>query len=361
MKILLVITGLAMGGAEQVVVGLADKLALKGHDVRIAYLTGPAIVLPSHPAVQVVWLGMKRKADIISAFLCLRKLILNFKPDVVHSHMVHANLLARVVKIFVAIPRLICTAHSTNEGGRLRMLAYRLTDSLADISTNVSQAAVTEFEKKGAVPLGRMISVLNGIDTEKFSLNIDARQRLRKAMGIEGEKVMLAVGRLFDAKDYPNLLRAFRDVLKNDPSVSLWIVGDGPLRANLEALVESLGCKNQVNFLGIRRDISDIMSAADVFVLSSAWEGFGLVVGEAMATRRVVVATDCGGVRELLADTGYLVRPSDPVELSRALRKALSMPMDEADTLGLHARQRIVDGFSLKAAVERWLKIYSDK
>jgi glycosyltransferase involved in cell wall biosynthesis len=99
--------------------------------------------------------------------------------------------------------------------------------------------------------------------------------------------------------------------------------------------------------------------AADVFVLSSAWEGFGLVVAEAMATEKVVVATNSGGVKEVVGECGLLVTPQNSEALAHALEKALNMPPEQAKVLGKKARQRIIENFSIDNAVKKWLEIYS--
>src|SRR5690606_32579609 len=111
------------------------------------------------------------------------------------------------------------------------MLAYRLTDTLADVFTNVSLRAVREFERRRAVPLGRMISVPNGIDVPRYAFSQGARLELRSQFSAIDDKVILAVGRFYDAKDYPNLIRAFSLLANSEKSARLWIVGDGPLRA----------------------------------------------------------------------------------------------------------------------------------
>ena len=339
MKVLLLITGLGMGGAEKVVTSLADALVAKGHEVLVAYMTGSALVLPTDTRVKVVNLGMISKTDAVSAFFKLRRLIREFKPDVLHSHMLHANVLARLVRLTTPIERLISTAHNSNEGGKLRMLAYRLTDSLADMSTNVSAEAVEAFVKAKASRSGRMIVVYNGIATDAFSFNVAARERLRHELLIDNDcRVILAVGRLHEQKDYPNLFHALAQLSVNGVSYQMCIAGDGPLRSKLEALTVQLGIADRVRFLGIRSDVADLMSASDIFVLSSAWEGFPIVVMEAMANERVLVVTDCGGVREAVGETGYLVKPKDAEALARALEKALQLPTIQSAVLGRRCR-----------------------
>lgn len=363
MKILLVITGLGIGGAERLVVNLADMLACRGHKVRIVSLTGPTLFKPLDPNIRIVaFETVKSLLGFARAYLALRRLIRDFRPDVIHSHMIHANLLSRLVRLSVTVPRLVCTAHSTNEGGRLRMLAYRLTDFLADVSTNVSREAVEAFEAKGAVPRGKMLAVLNGIDCEVFSPDPQSGLEIRRSFAVDRDtRVFIAVGRLFEAKDYPNLLNAFAQVLASLPQSCLWIVGDGPLRNELETMAATLGLGEHVNFLGVRHDIPVLLRAADVFVLSSAWEGFGLVVAEAMATETTVVATNCGGVREVAGGIGYLVEPRDSKALACAMIDAANLSTAEAQNLGRKARQRIVKQFSLHQTVDRWLEIYSGK
>ena len=120
MKILLVITGLAMGGAENQVCNLADKLASRGYQVKIAYILQPVIVQPKSENIELIWLGGKKSPQsMLKAFINLIKLINRYQPDVVHSHMYHANILSRLAKVFTKLPRLLYTAYSNNENGKL--------------------------------------------------------------------------------------------------------------------------------------------------------------------------------------------------------------------------------------------------
>ena len=363
MRVLLLSNSLGIGGAERLVVSLADQLAARGHTVMVVSMTGPSLFLPSNPHIEVVALHMhKTLRGLLGGYLAMRRLLRRFQPDVLHSHMVHANLLARLLRLTVAMPRLICTAHNTNEGGRLRMLAYRVTDALADISTNVSHEAVAAFEQKGAVPRGRMLAVMNGIDCAEFFADAQSRLEIRQSLEIDASaQVFIAVGRLTEAKDYPNLLQAFMRVSAERAEARLWIVGDGPLRGALEALANSLGLAGRVRFLGIRHDVPALLRGADIFVLSSAWEGFCLAAAEAMATRLPVVVTDSGGVREAVGDCGYLVPPRDVDALVEGMLEVARLSPEQAQQLGLRARQRIVQQFSLQRMVDRWLQIYTDR
>ncbi|MBS4709103.1 glycosyltransferase [Aeromonas caviae] len=349
-----------MGGAERQVCDLADQFTAKGHKVLLISMTGETVNRPLSSKIDVVELNMaKTPFGFIKAYWQARQLIKQFKPDVVHSHMVHANLFSRLLRLSVRIPKLICTAHSTSEGGRGRMLAYRITDKLCDISTNVSQEAVDAFFAQGAVTKGRMLAMHNGIDTERFTFDINHRIRLRTELNISEEiPLLLAVGRLNVAKDYPNLLLAFHHIIKAGSLAHLVIIGVGDQETKLIKMVAELGLCKRVYFLGLRHDVHEWMSAADLFVLSSAWEGFGLVVAEAMACERLVVATDCGGVREVVANCGVLVPPKNSTELARALTDCLSLSAEQVKEQGRAARQRIVEHYSLKSQAANWLRLY---
>ncbi|WP_253265722.1 glycosyltransferase [Aeromonas media] len=359
-KITLIITGLGMGGAERQVCDLADQFADKGHHVLLISMNGETVNRPQFTNIQLVEINMtKTPQGFIKAYWQVRRLIEQFKPDVVHSHMVHANLFARLLRLTVSMPKLICTAHSTNEGGLARVLAYRLTDRICNISTNVSQEAVDAFVAQGAVVPGRMLAMHNGIDTERFIFNASDRARLRDELNISEQiPLLLAVGRLNKQKDYPSLLTAFQQLIAAGSHAQLAIIGTGEEQAMLIAMVADLGLSERVHFLGLCRNVHEWMSAADVFVLSSALEGFGLVVAEAMACERNVVATDCGGVKEVVGDCGMLVPPKNSVALAEALAEALALPSEQGLAKGRLARQRIVERYSLTAQAEQWLQLY---
>ncbi|MCI0916087.1 glycosyltransferase [Pseudomonas stutzeri] len=348
-KILYVITGLGMGGAEHIVANLADKAHSKGFEVKIAYLIGDVKVRPTDSGIELVPLGMKSYFSLGIALWRLCRLMQRFKPDVVHSHMIHANLLARFSRIFIRCPRLVCSAHSSNEGGGLRMLAYHLTNRLGDVFTNVSHNAARALEKAGAAPAGSIVPILNGIDAERFK---PYEKRKNDVFTI------IAVGRLEEVKDYPNLLGAISMLSDCYSDFKLRVVGDGSQRAQLEALADSLRLSGKVEWLGVRQDIPELLNRSDLFVLTSAWEGFGLVVAEAMACGLPVVATDCGGVKEVVGDVRSLVKPKDSAALAAKIVEVMNMPSDKRDLVGKRNRQRIVDNYSLNTMFDNYRNLY---
>lgn len=356
MKILYVITGLGLGGAERVVVDLADKMFLKDHEVKIAYLTGKVLVKPKAEQIEIIALGLNGRTDLVKASQRYRQLIKAYQPDIVHAHMVHANIFSRLNRIGCAVPRLLCTAHSSNEGGKARMLAYRFTNFLSDFNSNVSQEAMQSLIHHGGFSEKNLTTVYNGVDLNKFK-----KLTFIKADKPSNEIKILAVGSFNPPKDYPNLLRAIA-LLRNKTKqkFKLEIAGDGNLRPMIETLIAELKLEDIVSLLGKRADITHLLNQADIFVLASQHEGLPTVVLEAMACQCYVIATDCGGTKEIMANTGTLVPSQDSEALATALQQALVLPAEQKQQNNAKARLRIEEIFSLDASVNTWLKHYEN-
>lgn len=358
MKIIQIITGLGIGGAEKIVSDLSEKLVNNQHEVLIISLTGDKLMkTPSE--VNVIEMNMtKGIVSIIKTYWGVRKIIKEFNPDVVHSHMFHANIFARLIRLTLPFKKLISTAHSNNEGGSLRMLAYRLTDSLAEISTNVSEKAVNEFIAKKASKLGRMIPIYNGVDTHKFCYSSKNRRVMRELLNIPDDaRLIMTVGRLTEAKDYPNLINAFAS-LECKSSTYLAIIGDGELNSSLKELAINLKVDSNIFWLGKQNNIEEWLSACDLFVLSSVWEGFGIVLAEAMACERIVIATNVGGVEEVVGDANFLVPPSRSDLLMHKIKSILNLNNEELLHIGTLNRDRVQRNFSIDNIVVQWESIY---
>lgn len=350
-----------MGGAEKQVCLLADRFAHLGHRVTLISLTGSTLVKPTHQSIKIIELGMKKTPF---GFLCtyskLRKLIKKSQPDVIHSHMFHANIMARLLRLTTKLKRLVCTAHSNNEGGKLRMLTYRLTNFLADINTNVSIKSVQAFIEQKAVNKDQMQAVYNGIDIHRFSSK-DNKQTLATIDVSDDKFIFIAVGRLTEAKDYPNLFNAVAMLKNSNPDFVVLIVGGGALKVELQGMVKDLDLEQHIYFLGVRNDVPALMNASDAFVLSSAWEGFPLVIAEAMACEKFIIATDCGGIAEAVDEFGVLVEPKNSNLLAQAMLDTLNMTQQERQLIGTKARQHILDNFAIDKIVEQWMAIYEAK
>ncbi|UZQ83664.1 glycosyltransferase [Thermoanaerobacter sp. RKWS2] len=212
----------------------------------------------------------------------------------------------------------------------------------------------------GAVPCHKVIHIPNGIDTEIFKPDLEARTRLRKELGIEDKFVWLAVGRFEEAKDYPNMLNAFAKVVLERNDSVLLIAGQGSLMGKAKHLVDDLNITTHVYFLGVRKDIPALMNAADAYVMSSSWEGMPLVLLEASSVGLPIVTTDVGGNREVVIDgkSGFLVPPKNSEALAQAMLKMMDLPEKLRKSMGQAGRKYIKENYSLEHVVDMWEELY---
>jgi glycosyltransferase involved in cell wall biosynthesis len=365
MRILLLSTSMGMGGADKQLLSAAQEMRARGHDVRIVSLTalGRMGLEARALGIRTESLEMPRGVPDPRGLLRLVRLVRAWKPDVLHSHMVHANLAARVLRLLAPVPAMIQTIHNIYEGGPLWMAAYRLTNGLADHMTIVSQAAADRFTTEGIVPRELLTVVPNGVDTERFrNVPAGAREALRGSLGLAGEFVWLAIGRFEIAKDYPNMLRAFARVRERCPQAILLLVGGGSLQSDTESLAQALGLDGVVRFLGVRDDVPELMSAADAYVMSSAWEGMPIVLLEATAAGLPVVATVVGGNQEVVRDgeSGLLVPPRDSDALAHAMVRLMDSPEAERRSMGARGREHVRINYGLGRVVDRWEALYRE-
>jgi len=355
------VTSLSYGGAETVLIKLATTLRRRGWPVKLVSMLPPEARFDQllSCGIEVESLHMRRGIPDPRALFRLAALLRKWKPLVLHSHMVHANLLGRIVRIFASVPVVVSTAHNIDEGGRWREIAYRLTDFLADVTTNVSQAAVDRYIEVGAAPRNRIRFIPNGLNIDEFAPDDQARNLLRDELGVNDAFLWLAVGRLVEAKDYPNMFRAFAKINENTNAI-LFIVGQGELEDNLKQQVRQLNLETRIHFLGVRQDMPQLMNAADGYVMSSAWEGLPMVLLEAASACAPIVATDVGGNREVVINgvSGFIVPPNDSEQLANALQDVMAMPANERVNMGKAGRQYVEDNYSLEGVVNMWENLY---
>jgi glycosyltransferase involved in cell wall biosynthesis len=261
------------------------------------------------------------------------------------------------------VPAVVSTIHNIYEGGRLRMLGYRLTNGLVDHITIISQAAADRFIRDRIVPSALLEVVPNGVDTERYrAVPAGTRERLRRSLELGTEFAWLAVGRFETAKDYPNMLRAFARVRARRPDAVLLLVGRGSLQAETEALAGSLGLGGAVRFVGTREDVPEFMTAADGYVMSSAWEGMPMVLLEAAAAGLPIVATRVGGNQEVVVDgtTGFLVAPTDDEALATAMLRLMAVPDSERRTMGSRGHDHVRQHYGLARVVDRYEAAYRE-
>ena len=363
MRIAYMLTSLGIGGAERQVVALAERMEARGHEVALIVL-GPRVAHEWQTQIRVIRLDMTHSpAGVAGGLMRGRRHLHSFQPDILHSHTFPANMAARMLRAMSAAPAVVSTIHNIYEGAPYRTLAYRLTDRLCVHTTAVSQAVADRYVETRAVPRRKCSVMTNGIDVHHFSLSFQSASRAREFMHAEDDFVWLAAGRMVPAKDFDNLLAAFRQVRAESPNTQLWIAGELDERRLVRIGGEVVGTERYesegIRWLGFCEDMSATIAPADAFVLSSAWEGLPLVVGEAMAMEKPVVATDVGGVRELVGDAGVVVPARDSHALSEAMLGMMRISAEERRAIGKAARARICRQFDLNAKAAEWDALYA--
>lgn len=362
-KVLFLITSFDYAGAENQVLQLCKGLKSQNYQPILVSMIQPVAYLDElkELGVEVYSLDMKKGVPDPRAIFKLKRLIKLIQPEIIHSHLVHANILARITRMFVRMPFLICTAHNINEGGRFRELLYRLTDPLCELTTNVSQEAVNRYIDIRIVPRHKIVLVPNGIVVDQFARQVDSGEGIREQVGVRQDQFLwLAVGRLVPVKDYENMIRAFSKTLEQYPQSVLAIVGIGPEREALEKLCSTFHVEGKVKFLGLRKDISSLMSAADAYLMSSKWEGLPIVLLEASASGLPIVTTDVGGNKEIVHDgsNGYMVKPNDSQHLSKQMELMMSHSPTTRQQMGDWGRNYVEKYFNMDVIIDQWISIY---
>ncbi len=286
---------------------------------------------------------------LLHGVLAFARLMRDTKVALVHANGSRAMVYAGLASMWVRRP-VIWHVRVAESDGRLDRVLFRLADRVIVNSAAVGQRFAWADMKK-------VRCIHNGVNTVHFAPR-PAPRDLRKRLGMaEGEPVAASVGRFVAYKGYGDLLEAAALVQRVRPDTRWVLAGEGELRSGLEAQSRKLGLGLRVHFTGWLDDVREVLALCDVFVLPSRGEHFGRVLIEAMAMAKPVVATDGGGVPEIVrhGETGLLVPPGRPAQLAQAILTLLNDPAYAA-TLGLAGRERVEREFSLPkhvAAVEQ--------
>lgn len=304
-RLMFIIEALSVGGAEQMVIDLANEFVLRGDVVHVVCLTTLG-ELSNRLSSNVVLHVLNKKPGIDPTLpKKLRAVTLDNKIDVVNSHLWTANLWTRLALIKSGVP-VVVTEHNRDIW---KPFYYRLCDRLMGHATD-RLIAVSEdtanFYRHDVGVINKIITVVNnGVDTSAYA---DGRGvELRKTLAKPDEFLVGTVGRLADAKNHSRLVEAAAILRDQGVPIRVAIAGEGPERATTEATIERLSMGEHVTLLGQRKDIPDLLAAFDVFALSSDREGHPLSALEAQAAGTPVVLTDAGGSADAVSedDSGY--------------------------------------------------------
>ena len=357
-KIIHIIKVTGIAGAERHLITMLPKLDKEKFDISVIVLSEPN-GLSQKFCSELDEVGIHNEEMQINGHLDLSLIFkmwykLRFlSPTIVHTHLLHADLYGSIAAYFGRVPIIVSSRHNDDpfRKGWPLIVVLRLVNRFTSQFIAISER-VREYTMNVEKVLPENISTIHyGLCIE--SLGSPDHCNLRSEFCLPKGSILVCVARLADQKGHKWLLQAFRSVVDQLPDTSLLLLGDGPLRASLENMVENLDLVRNVRFAGWRTDVLRILSNADLFVMTSEWEGFGLVLLEAMSQSLPIVATKVGGIPEVVVhgETGWLVKSKDMKEISSRILDILSSP-NQMLTFGQNGKIRVENKFSVKSMVD---------
>lgn len=358
--IVFLIRELTMGGAERQLVQLAVGLAGRGHRIEVAVLRAGGVLEETLRQHDVEVHDLSAEGGTLAARLRrLAALVRRTGVDVLHSYLPGQNVLAALVRPVAPSVCIVWGVRASrfsvsgyhNARARLSYGAEPYLSRLADLVVTNSDAA-HRGPNAGRYPPGRTVTIPNGIDTDHFRPDAAAAGQVRTLLKISsGSALILSVGQLDPVKGHDVLLEAAAALKDDHPEWRYLVIGRGPDEYwhHLSRRAHELDVAGQILWRSHDPDLRAFYAAADVLCLPSRAEGFPNVVGEAMACGTPCVATDVGDVAAIIADTGVVVPPEDPMALAAGLEAGITLPM----TAGARSRARILKAYSVGAMVER--------
>lgn len=282
--------------------------------------------------------------------------------SLVHSHGYKPNIFLGI--LFLRHFLVISTVHGWLKSGNDRKgRIYELLDSNAlkrlDCLVAVSEAVKKDLVKRG-IAIEKIVTIYNGINTEYFQNTFDVSVVRKKYVIDQGDFVIGTAGRLSKEKGHSYLIKAFADLVRDSQRVKLIIAGEGPLRKELENLVEELALSNHVTFLGYEKNIVRFLSAIDLFILPSLTEGLPISLLEAMASGKPVIASKVGGIEEVIQDqiNGILIPPMNLKAISDSI-KFFYYNNEEREKMGLEGKNHVIYNFSSKMMTLGYQNLYN--
>ncbi|MFZ2198491.1 MAG: glycosyltransferase family 4 protein [Thermodesulfovibrionales bacterium] len=360
------------GGVGLLLLYLAKGLDKERYDTVVAF--GRGYLLDEEffsSGIKVQTIGTTRGANpvsILKGFFQVYRLIRKEKFDIVHGHTSVGGLIARIAGKLGGAKIVVWSIHgfASHEGqGRLKRNFFRLIEKFLDMFTDhyiaVSHALVLEGVEGKILKPEKVTVIHNGLDIEAYRKPFDVEAK-RKEFGVDDAcHIIGTITRMETQKAVHDFISAISIVIPEFPALKVLIAGSGPLEDEIKEMVARLGLEGNIKLLGWRNDAPEVIAALDIFCQSSLWEGCPMVLLEAMASEKPIIATDVGGVREIVEDkvTGILVPPADPGALAGAISHLLR-EKDMASDMGRSGRERVEQCFTVGLMLQRYERLYLD-
>ena len=358
MKILFLINGLGVGGAETQVLALAPQLIRRGHDVILISMI-PDLRLLDRLAQNVthVNLNISSWRQLIKGTRQLFAIIKDFKPDIIHANLFQANLLSRVIKIRFPRLKIINTSHCNyGQLGAKRYDYYRiyqLTKHWVDFHSAVSQQALNELIERKCISSKKANVIYNGLDSHKYLVE---RKALTKGQTFK----WIAIGRIIPLKNYSLLIKVAKRLKREEYDFCIDIAGEGPERSNLEQMIVSKNLTQNIRFLGYQSEIPKLLAEYNGYVICSNTEGLPMALLEAMASNLVIVASKVGEIPVIFQklDSASLFTAGDEEGLYLSIKKAMELTEKEREEQTQQNQKFINNTFHIIEITKKWEAVY---
>ncbi len=365
-NLLQLVNGFGIGGAEKALLELVKRLDKGKYRVVVCSVGQGGPLEPEFKKIadQVAVFSKRFKFDITLVWK-VAKLMQKENIDIVQTTLFYADVIgtfaARLAKVPVVVSWQTALALPTGhlKDDKLRhTTSYKYAIRHIDKVIAVSEDIKSFFVKKRKIEADKIITIPYGVDLDLFACRDGLKKK--EELNLEpSDPIIGVVGHLSEVKGHIYLIEAATKICKAFPNVKFIFAGSGPLRKSLDAKVKNLHLSSIFRFLGVRRDIPELLNVIDIFVLPSLFEGLPNVILEAMASSKPVVASAVGGIPEAVQDqvTGLLVPPKDPDSLATAILKLLKN-REWAINMGKEGRKRVEEFFSIDSEVKKIQQLY---
>ena len=368
-KICFITTGLETGGAEMMLFKLLSGIDRARFEPSVISLRDKGTLGKQIEdlGISVYTLNMGKISGLLSLSSLIR-LVKDLSPDILQGWMYHGDLAAQVINTF--LPNKVPVAWSIHNSLQSLKAERMITQKVIKLNAYFSGSAnkiiyvankvKSEHEEFGFRDREGIV-IPNGFDTDLFRPLQGAREELCRELEISPDSFLIGlIGRFHPVKDHHNFLQAAEKAIKEYKDVYCILAGREVNSNNFTLMqqINSLRISSQVKLLDERKDIPRILSSLDIACSSSYSEAFPLVLGEAMACGTPCVATDVGDSAWILDDTGFVVPPRNPEALANGFEKAINLGSQARRELGISARNRIIENFSLTSVIARYETVY---
>lgn len=369
MRITHLIKAKQIGGAERHLLMLLPALRERGLDARLLVIVEPDKPMDDFFA-EAAERGIPTDSILVHGNTDLviinriRAKLNEFKPDILHTHLIHADTFGMPAGKLAGVPHLITTRHNDDDfrNQAVVKLASGVMWSGFKACICISESLKDFVQRVEHAPKEKLFVVRYGIEMkrtapEEFKA---ARERLRKMLELPEDAQLIGMAcRLVEQKGLPYAIKAMSLLIPDYPNAHLVIAGDGEMMHELKHKAGDLEIADHVHFLGWRSDVPQIMMGLDIFLIPSLWEGFGLVALEAMSKRLPIIASRVSALPEVVSEgeTGLLIPPKDP----EAIVSALSLLLDDhalAAHMGMVAEDRVEQDFSVARMADETIAVY---